>query len=230
MPYLDMAYISVEDELYPALLKEIRNPPKRLYFKGNIELLKYRCITIVGTRYPSGYGIEVVETLLDQGIPAYRDICIASGMAKGIDTAVHSQCLKWKIPTIAILPAGVENIYPKSNTKLYGNILKNNGLILSEYDGVQKLKRCSFVIRDRLLAGISYSTLIIESRLSGGSIVTADLALKENRQVLAIPHSIREESLQGCNMLLKRGAKPILSQDDLVSVLKCSQEQMKLYK
>jgi DNA processing protein len=222
-----MKVISINDERYPELLKKIHYPPPYLYMRGDIDLLKYRCITIVGTRKPSEYGEYVVNTLLDNDL-ASLNICVVSGLALGIDSLVHKRCLKLNIPTIAVIAGGIDNIYPRSNSSLYDEISRKNGIVIAEHSGRVKLKREYFPIRNRILAGLSFATLIVESDVKGGSQITAKFALDEGRDVLTIPGDIRRITSHGCNMLIKQGATPISSAEDLKESLGLIQGQLKL--
>ena len=221
-----MPYICMSDSKYPSLLKEIHNPPKRLYYKGNIDLLTKKILTIVGTRKATKYGFEVLNMLL-QTYPIDLDICIVSGLARGIDTMVHRRCLELGIPTIAVIAGGIENIYPISNTKLYNDIC-SRGLVMAEYDGKVDMHKGMFPMRNRILAGLSETTIVIEADIRSGSLVTANLALEFNRDVYVIPGDITKDMSRGCNLLIKQGADVITCEDDLKQILGIEAEQLKL--
>lgn len=221
-----MAYICINNPKYPTLLKEIHNPPQNLSFKGDINLLKKRCITIVGTRKATRYGKEVLDILLKPYISSL-DICIVSGMAVGIDTLVHQRCLALCIPTIAVIAGGIDNIYPLSNTPLYNDIGKF-GLVISEYDGYMPMKKGMFPMRNRILAGLSETTVVIEADIQSGSLLTANLALESGRDVYAVPGDITKGTSRGCNMLIKQGAEVIAGEDDFRRLLGLEGEQLKM--
>ena len=221
-----MAVIKFDEMEYPELLKEIHNPPRNLFCRGNVSLLSKRCITIVGTREATRYGYSVLNILLKKYI-GLLDVCIVSGMARGIDTAVHSRCLELGIPTIAVIAGGVENIYPASSGYIYEEICKK-GLVIAEYDGKVDMHKGMFPMRNRILAGISDTTVVIEAGLKSGSLLTANLALEFGRDIFVVPGDINKESSQGCNILIKQGAEVITSPEDFMAILGLENHQFKM--
>lgn len=221
-----MAVIKFDGMEYPELLKEIHNPPRNLFCRGNVSLLSKRCITIVGTREATRYGYSVLNILLKKYI-GLLDVCIVSGMARGIDTAVHSRCLELGIPTIAVIAGGIENIYPASSGYIYEEICKK-GLVIAEYDGRVEMHKGMFPMRNRILAGISDTTVVIEAGLKSGSLLTANLALEFGRDIFVVPGDINKESSQGCNMLIKQGAEVITSPEDFMAILGLENHQFKM--
>ena len=215
------------DSKYPRLLKEIHNPPKQLYCKGNMALLMKRCLTIVGTRKATRYGKEVLDMLLQQYL-IDLDICIVSGLAEGIDTMVHRRCLELGIPTIAVIAGGIDNIYPISNTKLYDDIC-SRGLVMAEYEGRVEMHKGMFPMRNRILAGLSDITMVIEADIQSGSLVTANLALESGRDVYVIPGDIFKSTSRGCHSLIKQGAGIISSEEDFKQVLGIEDGQLKCF-
>ena len=155
------------------------------------------------------------------------DVCIVSGMARGIDTAVHSRCLEFGIPTIAVIAGGIENIYPASSEYIYEEICKK-GLVIAEYNGRVEMHKGMFPMRNRILAGISDATLVIEAGLDSGSLLTANLALEFGRDVFVVPGDIARKTSQGCNMLIKQGAEVITSPEDFMSILGLESHQFKM--
>jgi len=222
-----MSYICMGDSKYPGLLKEIHNPPKQLHCNGNIDLLTKKCLTIVGTRKATKYGTEVLDMLL-QPYLIDLDICIVSGLAEGIDTMVHRRCLELGIPTIAVIAGGIGNIYPLSNTKLYEDISKK-GLVMAEYEGKVDMHKGMFPMRNRILAGISEITVVIEADIQSGSLVTANLALEYGRDVYVIPGDIFKSASRGCHSLIKQGAGIIVGEEDFKQVLGIEGEQIKWF-
>lgn len=218
--------IMISDVEYPELLREIHNPPRYIFCKGNVELLSKRCITIVGTREATRYGYSVLNLLLKKYI-GLLDVCIVSGMARGIDSAVHSRCLELGIPTIAVIAGGIENIFPISSGYIYDEISKK-GLVIAEYDGFVEMHKGMFPMRNRILAGISDTTVVIEAGLKSGSLLTANLALEFGRDVFVVPGNIGKESSQGCNMLIKQGAEVITSPEDFMAILGLENHQFKM--
>ena len=221
-----MAVIKFDEMEYPELLKEIHNPPRNLFCRGNTRLLSKRCITIVGTREATRYGYSVLNILLKKYI-GLLDVCIVSGMARGIDTAVHSRCLELGIPTIAVIAGGIENIYPISSGYIYEEICKK-GLVIAEYDGRVEMHKGMFPMRNRILAGISDTTVVIEAGLKSGSLLTANLALEFGRDVFVVPGDITRKTSQGCNMLIKQGAEVITSPEDFMAILGLESHQFKM--
>jgi DNA processing protein len=218
--------ISITNPLYPRLLKQIHNPPKALYSRGDIKLLARKSITIVGTRDSTQYGKEVLDLLIKPYLKALG-VCIVSGMARGIDTLVHHKCLSLGIPTIAVIAGGIGNIYPKSNIQLYKDICRR-GLVISEFDGVIDMKKGMFPMRNRILAGLSEVTVVVEAGIKSGSLVTANLALESNRDVYVIPGNIFKNTSSGCNNLIKEGAGLIGCEEDFEQIFGIEQKQLKM--
>ena len=217
----------MSDFKYPCLLKEIHNPPKRLYYKGNMDLLSKRCLTIVGTRKATKYGFEVLNMLL-QPYLIDLDICVVSGLAEGIDTMVHTRCLELGISTIAVIAGGIGNIYPVSNTELYED-MSEKGLVMAEYDGKVEMHKGMFPMRNRILAGLSETTIVIEADVQSGSLVTANLALESGRDVYVIPGDILKSTSRGCHSLIKQGAGIIGSEEDFKQILGLEGEQIRCF-
>lgn len=222
-----MSYICMGDSKYPNLLKEIHNPPKQLHCNGDMDLLTKRCLTIVGTRKATRYGKEVLDMFL-QPYLVDLDICVVSGLAEGIDTMAHRRCLELGIPTIAVIAGGIGNIYPISNTKLYEDI-SEKGLVMAEYEGKVEMHKGMFPMRNRILAGISEITIVIEADIQSGSLVTANLALEYGRDVYVIPGDIFKSTSRGCHSLIKQGAGIIGSEEDFKQVLGVEGEQIKCF-
>lgn len=205
--------ININSECYPDLLKEISDPPSHLYVDGKKELLKTRCVSVVGSRKCTQYGLTVAKnlgrTLGENGIT------LVSGMAKGIDGAAHLGALEAGGNTIAILGNGVDICYPLSNQKIY-NMIKERGLIMSEYPEEYKGRNFTFPRRNRLISGISEATVVIEAPNRSGALITADAALDQSREVYAVPGNITSFFSFGCNKLIREGARPLIFLEDLV--------------
>lgn len=213
------------DQNYPYLLKQIHKPPQKLYYKGNLDLLKKTCIAVVGTRKNSDYGEEMTRKIIDE--LSDLDICIVSGLAVGIDTVAHQAALEYGLSTIAILGSGIENIYPLENFELAETIAKK-GLIMSEYEGQLAPLKGNFPQRNRIVSGISVATIIIEAPERSGALITAKLALEQNREIFTIPGDIdRQNSIGPLRLLQNGGAYPISSGRDIIEIL---QEQPRLFK
>ena len=202
-------YFTIEDDIYPQCLREISNPPLKLYYKGNLDLLKdERLIAVVGTRNPSSYGKLCCEYMVKKMTSA--NITIVSGFAKGIDTIAHKTSLLTGGKTIAVIASGLDIVYPASNLSLYREI-EEKGLILSEYEAGVKPFKFNFPQRNRIIAGLSKGTIVVESKDRGGSLITADLALEFNRDVYAIPGDVFSEYSKGCNNLIRDSKAKSLS-------------------
>ena len=163
--------IYIKSKEYPKSLKNIADPPKEIYCIGNLDLLNFPCVTIVGTRAMTKYGQKVVENFLVEELNNL-DIVFVSGLAKGIDTQVHSCCLKNGLKTIAVVAGGIDVGYPKSNIELYKRISKE-GLVISEYPRGFRLEKYMFPRRNRIMVGISNSVIVIKSIEKGGYLISA---------------------------------------------------------
>ena len=202
-------FITIKDDVYPECLKEISNPPLKLYYKGNLDLLKEeRLIAVVGTRNPSSYGKLCCEYMVKKMTSA--NITIVSGFAKGIDSIAHKTSLLTDGKTIAVIASGLDIVYPASNLSLYREI-EEKGLILSEYEAGVKPFKSNFPQRNRIIAGLSKGTIVVESKNRGGSLITADLALEFNRDVYAVPGDVFSEYSKGCNNLIRDSRAKSLS-------------------
>ena len=202
-------YFTIEDDVYPQCLKEISNPPLKLYYKGNLDLLKdERLIAVVGTRNPSSYGKLCCEYMVKKMTSA--NITIVSGFAKGIDSIAHKTSLLTGGKTIAVIASGLDIVYPASNLSLYREI-EEKGLILSEYEAGVKPFKFNFPQRNRIIAGLSKGIIVVESKDRGGSLITADLALEFNRDVYAVPGDVFSEYSKGCNNLIRDSKAKSLS-------------------
>jgi len=208
--------IEIESKDYPEQLKEIYNPPLNLYVLGNKELLKQGGIAIVGTRKATDYGkkmtLQFAQDLSQNGIN------IISGLALGIDTCAHLGTLKAnnKGKTIAVLGSGIDNIYPNQNIELARQIIQSGGCIISEYPVGVPANKLNFPQRNRIISGLSKGVLVIEAGENSGSLITADLALEQGRDVFAVPGNISSQMSIGTNNLIKQGAKLVTSYTDII--------------
>lgn len=212
-----------EREISP-LLKDAVPNLNTLYFVGNKDLLKGICITLVGTRDITEYGESVIKELLNKEL-AHYNIAIVSGLARGVDAYVHKTCLERGIKTIAIVPGAINSAIPKSNREIFKEIEKR-GLILAEYPEGTILRKEMFVLRNRLLAGISPLTIVIQAGEKSGSLITANMALNYNRELCVVPGDIGREVSKGCNSLAKQGAGIITSFADLKDLLGIINDQL----
>jgi DNA processing protein len=209
--------ISKED--LPKQLLEIPQPPKALSYVGVLPPKEHIYLTIVGSRKFTRYGKDACEALI-AGLKGYP-ITIVSGLALGIDTIVHEVALKHEINTIAFPGSGLHPtvLYPRSNYALAQKIVDNGGCLISEFPEMTRAALWTFPSRNRLMAGISKAVLIIEAEEKSGTLITARMALDYNRDVLVVPGSIFSPSSKGTHMLLKHGATPIASSDDILEAL-----------
>lgn len=207
--------ITISDIEYPHELKNIDDKPFVLYSKGNYKLLNEKNkIAIVGSRECSEYGKKI--TLKFSYLLSRKNYIIVSGMARGIDTYAHKGTLIAKGRTIAVLGSGINYIYPKENEKLYNEIIKKDGLIISEYPLNKKPIPEYFPYRNRIISGISDKILITEARKRSGSIITANFALEQGKSIYAIPGNITSYKSEGTNMLIKEGAFLVSSLEDIL--------------
>lgn len=204
------------DEEYPALLKEIYQPPWVLYGKGRLALLGKEKLAVVGSRKGTEYGKKAIAELFPSLIK--KGLVIVSGLAAGIDTAAHEGALEYGGETIAIIAGGLYHIYPKSNKDLALQIMKNH-LVLSEYPPHTFPSRWQFPARNRIISGMSRGTFVVEAMIKSGSLITANFALEEGREVFALPGSIFDPLSAGTNDLIKQGAKLVQTADDIIEEL-----------
>jgi len=206
--------ISIQDEEYPKLLKEIYDPPICLYIKGNKEVLNNNSIAIIGCREASNYGLSVANRF------AYnlskQNINIISGLARGIDSEAHLGAVKANQKTIAVLGNGLDSIYPKENIKLVQNILNSGGAIISEYPLGTKPKKENFPARNRIISGMSKGVLVVEAKEKSGTLITVDFALEQGRDVFVIPGNVDSKNSVGTNDLIKQGAKLVTSWEECI--------------
>ena len=210
--------ITLDDGEYPELLKQIPDPPIVLYMKGDWRgCLGLPAIAIVGSRTATVYGRNVAEMLgRDLGL---RGITVVSGLARGIDTAAHLGALSGSGKTIAVIGTGVDMFYPRENTNLTKRIIDEGGAVLSQFPfGTPPLKD-NFPYRNRIISGISYSVILVEATERSGSLITARLAMEQDRDVMAVPGNITSRNSFGTNYLIKCGAKLIQQWQDVVSEL-----------
>lgn len=186
-------------ENYPRHLKNIPDLPAVLYKKGSLDFSK-TFISIVGTRNSTIYGRSFLKSLFEQ--LKDENVCIVSGLAIGTDSFAHQMALDYQIPTIAVLAHGLHMIYPAENKKMAQQIVASNGAILTEFNSSQQAIRQNFIQRNRIIAGLSPLTLVVESAFGGGSISTANFAYQYDREVLALPGRIDDKFSQGCNFLI----------------------------
>lgn len=206
-------------EQFPKLLKEINDPPKKLYVKGELPPADMKYLCVVGSRKYSSYGKEVCRTLIE-GLRGYP-IVIVSGLAIGIDSIAHESALEVGLKTIAIPGSGLGEsvLHPKTNKTLANKIVESGGAILSEFEEDFKATQYSFPQRNRIMAGMSHAVLIIEAEERSGTLITSKFATEYNRDVLTVPASIFSPTSYGPHMLLRLGATPITKSEDILEAL-----------
>ncbi len=208
----------LDDGNYPALLKEIPDPPIVLYVMGNWrECFEMPCIAVVGSRRCSTYGENACVMITEE--LAQRGICIVSGLARGIDSVAHRAALKANGRTIAVLGTGIDDVYPKENKRLVEKILENGGAVISQFPLQTPPLKDNFPYRNRVISGLCLGVLVVEASERSGSLITARYALEQNREIFAIPGNITSRNSIGTNYLIKTGAKLVQQWQDVVSEL-----------
>jgi len=207
--------LSIEDKQYPEYLRETFDPPLVLYCAGKVETLKEPAVSIVGARKPTPYGRAVAERLAED--LAVRGMVVVSGMARGIDSIAHWGALKGG-KTIAVLGSGLENIYPREHRMLFEKIIET-GAVVTEFPPKSPPLGHHFPLRNRIISGLSLALLVVEASRRSGSLISARLALEQNREVMAVPGNTTSELSQGTNWLIKTGAKLVETWEDVAEEL-----------
>jgi DNA processing protein len=217
--------IEYHDPRYPERLKQISDPPAVLYLRGNPEVLNMPQLAIVGARKASPSGCEIAfqwaKALTEAGIT------VTSGMALGIDGAAHRGAVTAQGPTLAVIGTGVDIIYPYKHRQLAQDILDNGGAILSELKPTTPPLASNFPRRNRIISGLSQGVLVVEAALRSGSLITARMALEQNRDVFAVPGSLHNPMARGTNHLIKQGAKLVDCIEDILEEFQILTEQKK---
>ncbi|MBL7157109.1 MAG: DNA-protecting protein DprA [Candidatus Omnitrophica bacterium] len=213
---MEIKKIDINNTEYPENLKNIFNPPRKLYVNGNILPQDKEAIAIVGTRRATYYGLEQCERLAYD--LAIKGITVISGMARGIDTAAHRGALKGGARTIAVLGSGHNHIYPPENKKLYDKITEN-GAVISEFPPDTPPFKTNFPKRNRIISGMSKGVVVVEAPRRSGALITADFALEQGREVFAMPGNISSTRSNGTNRLIKEGAKLVENFQDILDEL-----------
>ena len=209
--------ITILDGGYPQRLKEIYLPPIVLFYRGNLSLINRRAVAIVGSRDHSKYAKDCIHELIP--VLVNDDVVVISGLARGVDTLAHEETLKANGSTIAVIGSGLNVVYPSENSKLY-DVIAKRGLILSEYPLQSRPLKFHFPYRNRIIAGLSHGVCVIEAKEKSGSLITANLALSENREVFAVPGSIFSIHSKGTNSLIEAGACLVSSGETISKNLK----------
>ncbi|MEK9156001.1 MAG: DNA-processing protein DprA [Patescibacteria group bacterium] len=214
---LNIGYLTLYDKVYPPLLAEIPDAPAILYLRGDAAALKATGISIVGSRKYTHYGRRVVGELTRQCVGA--DLSIVSGLALGIDGEAHRVALKSAGTTVAVLGCGLDRVYPGSHLSLAREIIDSGGAVVSEFPPGTPAYPSNFPARNRIIAGLTLGTLVIEAGEESGSLITALAALEYNREVFAVPGPIDSPYSKGTNLLIQKGAKLVMSIEDILEEL-----------
>ena len=207
--------INIEDKEYPKLLKKIKDAPKKLFYKGEWDAEIFEnCLAVVGSRRMTTFGKRAAELLA--GEVAARGITIVSGFMYGVDATAHRSAVQVGGRTIAVMPCGIDLIHPEYQEELYNDILENNGLIISEYEGDFQPCIWTYPKRNRIVAGLSQAVLVVEAGEKSGSLITADLAKKFERKIFAVPGAIFSSVSKGTNQLIKDGAGITIESKDIL--------------
>jgi DNA processing protein len=208
--------LTYQDPAYPVLLREIHNPPMVLFVKGREIPLEQTFVGVVGSRNPSHYGLKTAKRIsMDL---AKRGAGVVSGLARGIDGSAHGACLQGGGFTMGVLGTGIDVVYPKSNGKLFDQMVEK-GVVMSEFPMGTAPEPRNFPIRNRVISGLSRGIAVIEATRKSGSLITAALALEQNREVFAVPGSVDSFKSTGTHWLIKQGAKLIENADDILDEL-----------
>jgi DNA processing protein len=210
-------YLTLGDADYPPQLLQTADPPLLLFLEGAVQRLATRSVAIVGARHPTAQGEDNARAFA--AALSRHGLVVVSGLAKGIDAAAHEGAMLGPAGTVAVLGAGPDEPYPTQNAALAARIVAHGGLLLSEYaPGTPPLKE-NFPRRNRIIAGLSLGTLVVEAAVRSGSLITARLATEAGREVFAIPGSIHSPQSKGCHALIKQGAKLVEVAADIIEEL-----------
>jgi len=215
---LDIGYITLYDDNYPKRLKELYDAPVILYIKGSLGSLEINPLAIVGSRKYTPYGMVTAKKLAKDCVVS--GLTIVSGLALGIDSAAHVSSLDAKGLTVGVLGCGLDEIYPLSNRDLAEKIINSGGAVISEYPPGTPAYKQNFPARNRIIAGLSLGTVVVEAAEKSGALITAYLSLDYGREVFAVPGNIDSPMSAGTNLLIKQGAKLVQSVEDILAELR----------
>lgn len=213
----NIKFLSIDNNEYPNRLKRIYNPPYALFVKGKIIDSNRPAVAIIGARNCTLYGKKIAENISD--VFGINKISVVSGMARGIDTCAHRGALKNDGYTYAVLGCGVDICYPRENINIFSEIQKKGGIISEYPPGIEALK-WHFPARNRIISGLADAVIIVEAKKRSGSLITVEYALEQGKDVYAVPGRIDDELSKGCNSIIKAGAEPFLSAEEVVLELK----------
>ncbi len=214
----EIKFYTFADDNYPRMLREISDPPAVLYYKGDLSVCNLnRVVGFVGSRRCTRNGCDAVKKIISE--LAGTDICIASGLAAGIDTAAHTAALENGIKTIGVIASGFDFVYPTSNKKLYERIENGGGAVVTEYYPTFEPLRFRFPQRNRIVSGLSKGVVVAEAALKSGALITANLTLEQGRELMCIPGLITNPNTDGIYKLLKDGASLVTNAADILNTL-----------
>ncbi len=212
--------IASTDEEYPPLAREMNDPPHVLYVRGDVDTLKMRCVSLVGTRKISTYGQTMCDRLVAQLADRVPNLCIVSGLAFGIDVHCHRAAMRYRVPTVAVLANALPEVTPSPHTAIAREIVEKGGAIISEYHSGSKQTGDFYLARNRIIAGLSEGTVVVEAPAHSGALATAELAAGYNRTVMAVPGRAVDEVSFGVNMLIKNArAEMVCCGEDIIRAL-----------
>ncbi len=212
--------VSIRDPQYPALLREIFDPPEYLYYWGNLSCLELPCIGVVGTRRASAYGLSQAHHFGKQ--LAQHGVCVVSGLAFGVDAAAHEGALEGHGPTAAVVAQDLKNLRPRAHLKLVKRIVEGGGVVISEHGEHHPSLKHEYLVRNRVIAGLSKAVVLIEAGQPSGALNTAKHAVDNNREVMALPGRVTDPLSQGCFKMLKDGATLVTEPKDVLEALSIS--------
>jgi DNA processing protein len=212
----DIKYVTIEDGEYPRLLRNIFDPPPALFVRGSLSRLGEQAVAVVGSRRPTPYGLAVAEKLGEE--LARAGLAVVSGMARGIDSAAHRGALAAGGMTVAVLGCGVDVVYPRENRRLMEEIIRS-GAVVSEFPPGSPPEAWHFPVRNRIISGLSRATVVVEAAEKSGALITADLALEQGREVMAVPGPVTSPQSRGPNQLIKQGARLVEGAEDILEEL-----------
>lgn len=206
-------YISYENKIYPDRLREIASPPIGLFYEGDVELLKSKSVAVVGTRKMSRYGMEMTEMFTKSLVK--RGVVIVSGLASGVDAVAHETCVRNGGRTIAVLAHGLDKMYPSVNANLRKRIIESGGLVITEYPYGFEPAPKRFVVRNRIVAGLSKAVLVTEAPVKSGTKITVGFAGEQGKDVYVVPGPINSYGYKGSVDIIRDGGIPVASASDI---------------
>jgi DNA processing protein len=209
--------LTSQDSEFPKSLRHIAQPPQELFVRGDARLLNDFCLAVVGSRAVTPYGRSVTNQLVTE--VAWEGITVISGLALGVDSVAHQAALNAEGKTIAVLPSGIERIYPASHRQLADDIIKQGGAVISEYPGDMPPHKYHFIARNRIIAGLADAVLVTEASTKSGSLHTAQFALDDGKEVMATPGSIFNPHSVGCHRLIAAGALLVQDAQTIINLI-----------